>query len=91
MPSYTNLRGHQVWNYEWANNGEALVMLHGGMSATEDWDKYMLPAFESTHHVFAYDRTGQGRQRAGPGGVPQHGDRRAGREHPCAVQRGPGY
>jgi len=69
VPSYFNLRGHQVWNYEWANNGEALVMLHGGMSATEDWDTYMLPAFESTHHVFAYDRTGQGRTGDQPGSL----------------------
>jgi pimeloyl-ACP methyl ester carboxylesterase len=69
VPSYINLRGHQVWNYEWANNGEALVMLHGGMSATEDWDTYMLPAFESTHHVFAYDRTGQGRTGDQPGSL----------------------
>ena len=61
MPSYINLRGHQVWNYEWATNGEALVLLHGGLSATEDWDTCVLPAVESKHHVFAYDRTGQGR------------------------------
>ena len=31
------------------------------MSATEDFDKYLLPAVASDHHVFAYDRTGHGR------------------------------
>jgi len=31
------------------------------MSATEDWDEYILPAIQDSFHVFAYDRTGQGR------------------------------
>lgn len=61
MPTYIDLRGHQIWSSEWANNGEALLLLHGGLSATEDWDTYLLPAVESTHHLFGYDRTGQGR------------------------------
>jgi pimeloyl-ACP methyl ester carboxylesterase len=61
MFGYIPIRGHQIWNNEWANNGEALILLHGGLSATEDWDTYLLPAIESTHHVFGYDRTGQGR------------------------------
>jgi len=61
MSSYIKLRGHAIWHTEWKNNGEALVILHGGLSATEDCDTYLLPAFEDTHHVFAYDRTGQGR------------------------------
>lgn len=61
MSHYLNLRGHAIWHAEWENNGEALVILHGGLSATEDCDSYLLPAFENTHHVFAYDRTGQGR------------------------------
>lgn len=55
------MRGHEIWNLEWPNNGEAVVLLHGGLSATEDWDKYVLPAVENSFHVFAYDRTGQGR------------------------------
>ena len=61
MGDYINLRGHEIWNLEWSNNGEAVVLLHGGLSATEDWDKYLLPAVEASFHVFAYDRTGQGR------------------------------
>ncbi len=61
MSSYVNLRGHEIWSLEWANNGEPVVLLHGGMSATEDWDKYILPAIQDSFHVFAYDRTGQGR------------------------------
>lgn len=61
MGDYINLRGHEIWNLEWPNNGEAVVLLHGGLSATEDWDRYLLPAVEDAFHVFAYDRTGQGR------------------------------
>lgn len=61
MGNYLSLRGHAIWNLEWANNGEAVVLLHGGMSATEDWDEYILPAVQDSFHVFAYDRTGQGR------------------------------
>jgi pimeloyl-ACP methyl ester carboxylesterase len=61
MGDYINLRGHEIWNLEWPNNGEAVVLLHGGLSATEDWDRYILPAVEDSFHVFAYDRTGQGR------------------------------
>lgn len=61
MASYIDLRGHAIWNYEWTNNGEAVVLLHGGLSATEDWDTNVLPAVEDSFHVFAYDRTGQGR------------------------------
>ncbi len=61
MGQYVDLRGHSISNLEWPNHGEALVLLHGGLSATEDWDRYVLPAVEDSFHVFAYDRTGQGR------------------------------
>lgn len=66
---YIDLRGHQIWNSEWANNGEALVLLHGGLSATEDFDKYLLPAFLDTHHIYAYDRTAHGRTADRPGSL----------------------
>ena len=58
---YIDLRGHQTWSVEYADNGEALVLLHGGLSAHEDWDTFILPSVEKTHHVFGYDRTGHGR------------------------------
>lgn len=66
---YIDLRGHPIWNSEWPNNGEALVLLHGGLSATEDFDKYLLPAFVDTHHVYAYDRTAHGRTADRPGSL----------------------
>ncbi len=61
MPNYLDLRGHKVWCYEFSESGEPLVLLHGGLSATEDIEKYIVPALVQTHHVYAYDRTGHGR------------------------------
>lgn len=60
MPGYIDLRGHQVFSYEWPNEGEAVLLLHGGLSQTSHWDTCVLPAVEDTFHVFAYDRTGHG-------------------------------
>ena len=60
MPEYINLRNHQVYNYEWDNDGEAVVLLHGGLSKTSAWDHLMVPPLEDEFHVFAYDRAGHG-------------------------------
>ena len=60
MGSYIDLRGHQVFSYEWPHDGEAVVLLHGGLSQTSHWDSYVLPAVADTFHVFGYDRTGHG-------------------------------
>jgi len=60
MGSYIDLRGHQVFSYEWPRDGEAVVLLHGGLSQTSHWDTYVLPALEDSFHVFGYDRTGHG-------------------------------
>lgn len=60
MPEYLDVDGHQVYSYEWDNNGEAVLLLHGGLSQTSHWDSYILPAVEDDFHVFAYDRTGHG-------------------------------
>ena len=59
--SYINLRGHQTWSVEYANNGEPLLLLHGGLSATENFAPHILPAVEDRFHVFGYDRTAHGR------------------------------
>jgi len=60
MPEYINLRNHQVYNYEWDHEGEAVVLLHGGLSKTSSWDYLMVPPLEDDFHVFAYDRAGHG-------------------------------
>jgi len=60
MAQYLDVDGHQVYCYEWDNNGEAGVLLHGGLSQTTQWDSYILPAIEDDFHPFAYDRTAHG-------------------------------
>jgi len=64
---YINLRGHQVWSNEFANNGESLLSLHGGLSASHRWDWTILPAVEHDHHLYSYDRTAHGRTGIRPG------------------------
>ena len=60
MPEYRQVDGHQLYCYEWQNNGEALVLLHGGLSQTSHWEQQILPAVEDQFHVFGYDRTAHG-------------------------------
>jgi len=60
MPQYINLRGHEIYGYEWDNDGEAVVLLHGGLSKTSSWDYLIVPALEDDFHVYAYDRTAHG-------------------------------
>ena len=60
MGSYIDLRGHKVFSYEWPQDGEAVVLLHGGLSQTSHWDTNILPAVEDSFNVFGYDRTGHG-------------------------------
>jgi pimeloyl-ACP methyl ester carboxylesterase len=60
MPEYLDLRGHKTFSYEWENNGEAVLLLHGGLSQTSHWDYVLTPDLEPDFHLFAYDRTGHG-------------------------------
>jgi len=69
MPEYINLRNHQVYNYEWDHEGEAVVLLHGGLSKTSSWDYLMVPPLEDQFHVFAYDRAGHGFTADQPGSL----------------------
>ena len=57
---YIEVLGHQLYCYEWDNNGEAVVFFHGGLSQTSHWDAEILPAIEDEFHPFAYDRTAHG-------------------------------
>ena len=57
---YIDLRGHQTFSYEWPSKGEALLLLHGGLSQTSHFDQSVLPAIEDNFHIFGYDRTGHG-------------------------------
>lgn len=60
MEKYLNLRGHQIYSYEWGNNGEPLLLLHGGLSQTSHWDYVLTPKLEENFHIYGYDRTGHG-------------------------------
>ena len=61
MQQYINLRGHEVFTFQWSKRGEPLLILHGGLSHSEKVKKYLLPAVKKSYKVFAYDRTGHGR------------------------------
>ena len=60
VPEYINVRGHNLYSYEWENDGEAVLLLHGGLSKTSSWDYIMVPPLEDQFHLFAYDRTAHG-------------------------------
>jgi pimeloyl-ACP methyl ester carboxylesterase len=59
--TYIDLRGHQTWSVEYPDNGAPLLLLHGGLSATENFDLHILPAVEDRFHVYGYDRSAHGR------------------------------
>jgi pimeloyl-ACP methyl ester carboxylesterase len=61
MQRHINLRGHDVFTFQWSKRGEPVVILHGGLSHSEKTKKYLLPAVKRNFKVFAYDRTGHGR------------------------------
>lgn len=58
---FIQVDNHQLWSVKWQKNGEPLVLLHGGLSHTQKWERQILPAVIKTHEVFAYDRTAHGR------------------------------
>ena len=57
---YIEVDKHQIWSVKWQNNGQPVVLLHGGLSQTSHWDQNILPAVEDQFHVFGYDRTAHG-------------------------------
>ena len=59
MTQYLDVDGHQVYSYEWDNNGEAVVLLHGGLSQTAHWADQIVPSLDG-YHVFGYDRSSHG-------------------------------
>ena len=69
MSEYLKVDGHDLYCYEWDNDGEAVVLLHGGLSKTSSWDYLVVPALEDDFHVFAYDRTAHGFTADRPGSL----------------------
>jgi pimeloyl-ACP methyl ester carboxylesterase len=64
---YLKVSGYPLWSYEWANNGEAVLLLHGGLSNTDSFADVMVSPLENSFHLFAYDRAGHGRSADQPG------------------------
>ncbi len=59
MPQYQEIDGHKVFTYEWEGDGEAVVLLHGGLSQTAHWADQIVPSLEG-FHVYGYDRSSHG-------------------------------
>lgn len=64
---YLNISGYPLWNFEWANKGEVVLLLHGGLSDTDSFADVMVSPLEDSFHLFAYDRAGHGRSADQPG------------------------
>ena len=59
--SYVTVQGHPIWSTDFGGTGEPLLLLHGGLSATENFAPHILPAVIDRFHVYGYDRTAHGR------------------------------
>ncbi len=64
---YLNVSGYPLWSFEWANNCEVVLLLHGGLSDTDSFAEVMIEPLEDSCHLFAYDRAGHGRSADQPG------------------------
>jgi pimeloyl-ACP methyl ester carboxylesterase len=64
---YLNVSGKPLWSFEWANNGEPVLLLHGGLSDTDSFADVMVEPLQNSFHLFAYDRAGHGRSADQPG------------------------
>lgn len=58
---YLNIADHPLWSFEWANNGQPVLLLHGGLSNTDSFADVMVEPLKDSFHLYAYDRTGHGR------------------------------
>jgi hypothetical protein len=50
---YLNVSGCPLWSFEWANNGEAVLLLHGGLSDTESFAEVMVTPLQDSFYLFA--------------------------------------
>ena len=64
---YLTIAGRQLWSYEWANHGEPVLLLHGGLSETDSFASVMVEPLQTDLHLFAYDRAGHGYSADAPG------------------------
>jgi pimeloyl-ACP methyl ester carboxylesterase len=64
---YLNISGSPLWSFEWVNNGDPVLLLHGGLSNTDSFADVMVTPLQDSFHLFAYDRAGHGRSADQPG------------------------
>ncbi len=64
---YLSVSGYPLWSYEWTNNGEVVLLLHGGLSNTDSFADVMVAPLQDSFHLYAYDRAGHGRSADQPG------------------------
>ena len=64
---YLNVSGYPLWSFEWANSGEPVLLLHGGLSNTDSFADAMVTPLQDSFHLYAYDRAGHGRSADQPG------------------------
>jgi len=64
---YLSISGYPLWSFEWSNNGEPVLLLHGGLSNTDSFADVMVTPLQDSFHLFAYDRAGHGRSADQPG------------------------
>jgi pimeloyl-ACP methyl ester carboxylesterase len=64
---YRNIDNHQIYCFEYTESGAPLVLLHGGLGASEDFAPYFLPTLADNFHIYAYDRSAHGRTGIRPG------------------------
>ena len=64
---YLSVLGYPLWSFEWTNNGEVVLLLHGGLSDTDSFADVMVTPLQESFHLFAYDRAGHGRSADQPG------------------------
>ena len=59
---YTAVNGHQTWVEQFgsADPAEAVLLLHGGLSNSDDL-RLAAAALETRHRLIAFDRRGHGR------------------------------
>jgi pimeloyl-ACP methyl ester carboxylesterase len=64
---YLTVSGYPLWSFEWTNDGEVVLLLHGGLSDTDSFAEVIVSPLEDSFHLFGYDRAGHGRSADQPG------------------------
>jgi len=64
---YLSVSGYPLWSFEWTNNGEVVLLLHGGLSDTDSFADVMVAPLQDSFQLFGYDRAGHGRSADQPG------------------------